>query len=68
MARNERAAQLPSIWLLSDVVWVVIGYVTTRATEQAEDYNCEPLVHFVILSNTESASIEPADAASFDFK
>jgi hypothetical protein len=52
MAGNEQAAQLPVIWLLRDVVWVVIGHLTTRATKQAEDCNYEPLVHFVILSNS----------------
>jgi hypothetical protein len=52
MAGNEQAAQLPVIWLLGDVVWVVIGHVTSHATKQAEDYNGEPLVHFVILSNS----------------
>src|SRR5260370_41965467 len=52
MAGNEQAAQLPVIWLLRDVVWVVIGHITSHATKQAEDYNCEPLVHFVILSNS----------------
>jgi hypothetical protein len=52
MAGNEQAAQLPVIWLLRDVVWVVIGHITSQATKQAQDYNCEPLVHFVILSNS----------------
>src|SRR5713101_14206 len=52
MAGNEQAAQLPVIWLLRDVAWVVIGHITSHATKQAEDYNCEPLVHFVILSNS----------------
>ena len=33
-------------------VWVVIGHLTSHATKKAEDYNCEPLVHFVILSNS----------------
>src|SRR5579864_7792620 len=52
MAGNEQSAQLPVIWLHRDVVWVVIGHITSHATKQAEDYNCEPLVHFVILSNS----------------
>ena len=52
MAANEQATQLPVIWLLCDVVWVAIGHITSHATKQAEDYNCEPLVHFVILSNS----------------
>jgi hypothetical protein len=51
MVGNELHS-LPFIWLLSDVVWVVIGYLTTRATKQAEDYNWEPLVHFAVLSNS----------------
>jgi hypothetical protein len=52
MTGNEQAAQLPLIWLLRDVGWVVIGHITSHAAKQAEDYNCEPLVHFVILSNS----------------
>jgi hypothetical protein len=31
---------------------VVIGHITSHATKQAEDNNCEPLVHFVILSTS----------------
>jgi hypothetical protein len=52
MTGNEQTAQLPVVWLLRDVVSVVIGHIASHATKQAKDYNCEPPVHFVILSNS----------------
>ena len=51
MAGNEQAAQLPLVWLLRDVVWVVISYLATGTKEEGEHCNREPPVHFVILSN-----------------
>jgi hypothetical protein len=52
MAGYQQAAQLPFIWLLSDVVWVVIGYLATGTSQEGETRNREPLVHSVILSNS----------------
>jgi hypothetical protein len=52
MTGNEQTAQLPVVWLLRDVVSVVIGHIASHATKQAKDYNCEPPVHFVILSSS----------------
>src|ERR1700676_4433316 len=68
MAGKEQAPQLPVIWLLRDAVPVVIGHLTTHATKQAEDYNWEPLVHFVIFSNSESPAKGLADPNSLDFQ
>jgi hypothetical protein len=59
---------LALILLVTDLVWEVIGDVTTGATKQADDYDCEPPVHLVILSKAVSLSIGSAGATVLDFQ